>query len=137
MDFTGTLLLISHDRAFINHVVTSVLIHEGDGAFHEYVGGYDDYRRFKKQQRESADPVSQPRQSKRTQKLPYKEQRELTQLPQKIEQLEGEVATMQTKMADPCFYQQDSQDILYANQQLESKEAELKKLYQRWEELEK
>lgn len=137
MDFTGTLLLISHDRAFINHVVTSVLIHEGDGVFHEYVGGYDDYRRFKKQQRESADPISEPRQSKRTQKLAYKEQRELTQLPQKIEQIEGEIATMQTKMADASFYQQDSQDILHANQQLESKEAELKTLYQRWEELEK
>lgn len=137
MDFTGTLLLISHDRAFINHVVTSVLIYEGDGVFHEYVGGYDDYRRFKKQQRESVAPISEAKQSKRTKKLSYKEQRELTQLPQKIEQLEGEIATLQTKMADPSFYQQDSQEILYASQQLESNEKALKKLYQRWEELEK
>ncbi|KTC86036.1 MULTISPECIES: ATP-binding cassette domain-containing protein [Legionella] len=136
MDYPGTLLLISHDRAFINQVVSSVLVYEGEGRFDEYIGGYDDYRAQKKQQREQA---SSPKLAKRTSsstKLSFNEQRELTQLPQKIEVLEEKISVLQQKMAKPEFYQQDAQALSTHNQQLAEDEEELAKLYARWEALE-
>lgn len=136
MDYPGTLLLISHDRAFINQVVSSVLVYEGEGRFDEYIGGYDDYRAQKKQQREQA---SSPKPAKRTSsstKLSFNEQRELTQLPQKIEVLEEKISVLQQKMAKPEFYQQDAQALSTHNQQLAEDEEELAKLYARWEALE-
>ncbi|GGI85827.1 ATP-binding cassette domain-containing protein [Legionella impletisoli] len=136
MDYPGTLLLISHDRTFINHVVTSVLIYEGDGHFNEYVGGYDDYQqqRAKKQalKKETNEPVKQ----RSTQKLSFNEQRELSKLPQQIETLEQKIANLQAKMAMPSFYQQDTETIAQISQQLTQDEAQLAFLYQRWEELE-
>ncbi|CEK09790.1 ATP-binding cassette domain-containing protein [Legionella hackeliae] len=135
VDYPGTLILISHDRAFINQVVTSVLVYEGEGQFNEYVGGYDDYQTQKKQQREvAAKPVkSRP---KNTAKLSFNEQRELTQLPQKIEALEEKIAQAQLKMAETDFYQQEAQAIAAFNQQLATDEHMLAELYERWETLE-
>ncbi|KTC77036.1 ATP-binding cassette domain-containing protein [Legionella brunensis] len=134
MDYPGTLLLISHDRAFINQVVTSVLVYEGEGQFNEYVGGYEDYRTQKKQQRETiAKPVKRV---KNTAKLSFNEQRELAQLPQKIEALEQRIAQSQLRMTEANFYQQEAQAISAFNQQLVADEQELASLYQRWETLE-
>ena len=98
VEYPGTLLLISHDRAFINQVVSSVLIHEGEGVFKEYLGGYDSYRNEKKQPR--AVPVSIERQ-KNVVKLTFNEQRELSKLPKQIESLENNIASLHSEMASP------------------------------------
>lgn len=136
MEYSGTLLLISHDRAFINQVVTSVLVYEKEGQFNEYIGGYDDYRAQKKQQREQASAQKAAKKTSSSTKLSFNEQRELTQLPQKIEVLEGKISALQQKMAEPEFYQQDAQAISTYNQQLAQDEEELATLYARWEALE-
>ncbi|KTD48596.1 ABC transporter ATP-binding protein [Legionella rubrilucens] len=136
VDYPGTLLLISHDRAFINQVVTSVLVHEGEGVFNEYVGGYEDYRRQKKQQRETSTPAKTIKRTASSVKLSFNEQRELAQLPQKIEQLEEKINELQLVMANPDFYQRDAQAISQFTQELAKDEAELATLYARWEALE-
>ncbi len=136
VDYPGTLLLISHDRAFINHVVTSVLIYEGEGHFNEYVGGYEEYRQYKQLQRETvaiqpktADVVS-------TQKLTFNEQRELSKLPQQIESLEQTIKALQDEMAAPSFYLQPTEMTTKVNNQLIEKEKKLAELYERWDVLE-
>jgi ATP-binding cassette subfamily F protein uup len=133
MNYPGTLLLISHDRALINQVVTSVLVHEGEGLFNDYVGGYDDYRRQKKQQQQVRPPVKCATTSA---KLSFNEQRELAKLPWKIEVLEQKIAALQAKMATADFYQQEMKLIAAHTQQLAIDEHELTKLYARWEALE-
>lgn len=138
MDYPGTLLLISHDRAFINQVVTSVLVYEGEGQFNEFVGGYDDYKNFKKQnneKRETKTTTNVKRNSNST-KLNFNEQRELSQLPKKIEILEKKIHELQLKMAAPEFYQQDVKAIAEINQKLAADESSLAEFYARWETLE-
>lgn len=135
MDYQGTLLLISHDRAFINQVVTSILVYEDEGVFNEYVGGYDDYKEQKKRVKEVA-PDKKMKRGSNPAKLSFNEQRELTQLPQKIEQLEEKIAALHLEMAHPDFYQQDAQTISRINQRLADDEAALAALYLRWETLE-
>ncbi|ASQ46824.1 ATP-binding cassette domain-containing protein [Legionella clemsonensis] len=135
VDYPGTLILISHDRAFINQVVTSVLVYEGEGQFNEYVGGYEDYQNQKKQQREvTVKPVKS--RSKNAKKLSFNEQRELAQLPQKIEALEEKISQAQLQMTAADFYQQEAQTIAAFNQQLAADEQTLMQLYERWELLE-
>ncbi|ETO93788.1 ATP-binding cassette domain-containing protein [Legionella oakridgensis] len=134
VDYPGTLLLISHDRAFINQVVTSVLVHEGDGYFSETVGGYDDYTNTKRTQDISKKP--QAIRKNNANKLGFNEQRELTQLPVRIESLEQRIETLQSEMAKPEFYQQDSQLITDVHRQLADCEKALSELYERWEVLE-
>ncbi|CAM4450258.1 MAG: ABC transporter ATP-binding protein uup [Legionella sp.] len=141
-DYQGTLILISHDRAFINQVVTSVLVYEEAGQFSEFVGGYDDYKAHKKQQqqqqreRDTADRNPTVKRSPSTNKLSFNEQRELSQLPQKIEQLEKKISELQLQMADPKFYQQDALAIAKINQSLAEDESVLMEYYARWEALE-
>src|SRR6185312_15149008 len=96
-DYQGTLLLVSHDRAFLDNVVSSTLVLEGRGQIGEYVGGYSDWLR----QRPAA-PAAAPRR-----KLSFKDQRELEQLPARIEQLEADIAARGKAMNDPAFFQQD------------------------------
>jgi ATP-binding cassette subfamily F protein uup len=135
VDYPGTLLLISHDRAFINHVVSSVLVYEGEGVFNEYVGGYQEYREVKKQQKEpSTKPLAHHKSN--SVKLTFNEQRELSELPQRIEQLEAQVALWQSEMAESTFYQQDPDKITDFKLRLTKSECELADLYQRWEYLE-
>ncbi len=143
LDYPGTLLLVSHDRSFLNNVVTSVLAMEGEGKVGEYVGGYDDWIR----QRTVAEAVvktggapakvekPRPRQEGRR-KFGFKEQRELEALPQRIEELESLQKEMYGRMADPSFYQQDGAAIAAAKAALERLEEELEAMYLRWEELE-
>lgn len=136
LEYNGTLLLISHDRAFIDQVVSSVLVYQGEGIFNEYVGGYEDYRLQQKQSRET--PVAKPavKRASTSTKLSFNEQRELSQLPGQIEQLEEKIAALQVKMAEPNFYQQDAGMISQVSQELAVDEALLAKLYGRWEILE-
>ncbi len=136
MDYPGTLILISHDRAFINQVVTSVLVFEGEGHFGEFVGGYDDYKMHKKQQREVVSKTPVAKRSGSSTKLNFNEQRELSQLPKKIEALEQKIAEVHAEMADPKFYQQEADIIADIGQKLATDEELLSQMYARWEALE-
>ncbi len=138
VDYPGTLLLISHDRAFINQVVTSILIYEEDGCFHDYVGGYDEYRHHRKQQRTQSLANTRSPQEKRAspQKLSYQEQRELAALPQQIDTLEHSISSIHQQMANPDFYQQSEDKIVEAKRMLMEYEAKLEAFMLRWELLE-
>jgi ATP-binding cassette subfamily F protein uup len=146
MDFTGTLLLVSHDRAFLDNVVTSTLVFEGEGRLGEYVGGYSDWLR----QRKAAVPTSassgkpKPKPPPATpapatgkpKKLSYKDQRELDALPARIESLEAEQSQLQAITSDPDFYRQEPDTITATLARLEALSVELESCYARWEELE-
>lgn len=136
LEYPGTLLLISHDRAFINQVVTSVLVHEGDGLFNDYVGGYDDYRQQKKQQKDVPAVPTVARIKPAAKKLSFNEQRELSMLPKQIEEVEKRIASLHTKIATPAFYQQSNAEIMIVQKKLAEEEAILANLYSRWELLE-
>ncbi len=142
VDFAGTVLLVSHDRTFLDNVVTSTLVFEGEGRVNEYVGGYGDWLR---QRRLPSDGAATPAPTKRVRpepartkprKLSYKEVRELDTLPQQIEALESERDALQGRMGEAEFYQQDKLDIAAANQRLAELNDELEQAYARWEELE-
>jgi ABC transport system ATP-binding/permease protein len=143
-EYQGTLLLVSHDRAFLNNLVTSTLAFEGDGKVREYVGGYDDWLRQRPAatsetpadtRRTSAKPTT-PTPVRNAPKRSYKEQRELEQLPVRIETLEQSMNTLQAQLADPAFYRQDAEAIAATRAQLDALGAELQAAYARWEALE-
>jgi ATP-binding cassette subfamily F protein uup len=142
LDYTGTLLLVSHDRTFLNNVVTSTLVLEGEGTVNEYVGGYDDW--LKQRPESAAEPGEKkqpkkekiPRPQKGSRKLTNKEKAELETLPRRIEELEAEQEQLYQTMADPEFYKQDGKTITAARARLETLKHELTQCYQRWEELE-
>jgi ATP-binding cassette subfamily F protein uup len=146
MDYTGTLLLVSHDRAFLDNVVTSTLVFEGDGIVHEYVGGYSDWQRQRAAREEPSEPVQtgkpdRPDREKpvgdgRPAKLSYRDQRELDALPARIEALEAEQAALQEKVSDPDFYRQESAPITATLARLEAVGTELEDCYARWARLE-
>lgn len=150
MDYPGTLLLVSHDRAFLNNLVTSTLELDSSGQVKEYVGGYDDWRQQKQAEApkiESKARVSAPAQAElpvTQRKLSYKEQRaldeqkrELLALPGRIEQLEAEQHQLAAAMAGADFYQRDAAVIAQDVSRLKELELELANAYQRWEELER
>ncbi len=143
IEYKGTLLLVSHDRAFINNVVTDSLVFEGDGQVNSYVGGYDDWLR----QRAEKNP--QPASAKTgkskakassnaaaTKKLSYNDQREFDALPAKIEALDAEMEQIQKMLSDPDLYQKDANKVVELNARSEAIEAELTQCYERWEALE-
>ncbi len=139
LDYRGTVLLVSHDRDFLDRVVTSSLVFEGEAGVNEYVGGYTDWLR----QREP--PVAVPTNRKSTglatakptpRKRGYKHQRELEQLPEIIEQLETRIAALHARMAEPDFYKEPGETISATQEQLQTVQAELLSAYRRWEELE-
>ncbi len=139
VDYTGTLLLISHDRSFINDVVTSTLSFEGNGVIDEYVGGYDDWMRQRTAAK--AKKISPPKmttakanRAKQT-KLSYKLQCELDELPQKIEQLEQTQQVLHDSMAEPDYFKQAKEDIAKDQKKLAEIDSELEQAYSRWEEL--
>jgi len=140
-DYQGTLFLVSHDRAFLDNVVTSCLVFEGDGQVREYVGGYSDWLRQRPVKTESVRAVktamplaSAPK--KIVGKLTYKDQRELDALPDRIERLEQERAQLHQRLADPGVYG-DPAAAKELNARLKALEAELTTAHARWETLEK
>ncbi|MES9843157.1 MAG: ATP-binding cassette domain-containing protein, partial [Candidatus Sedimenticola sp. 6PFRAG5] len=142
LDYQGTLLLVSHDRAFLNNVVTSSLVFEGQGRVNEYVGGYDDWLR-QRQPANAPKPLAASQAKSKTEKpkpkpkkLSYKDQRELEALPKRIEELENTLDELQNQMAAPAFYQQGGDAIAEAKAKVESAEAELSEAFERWESLE-
>ncbi len=143
LNYSGAVLLVSHDRAFLNNVVTSTLVFEGDCRINEYVGGYDDWRRQRlasEPEPVKASPSDRPpgkrerRPSRR--KRTFNETRELEALPRKIETLEAEQEALFERMADPDFYKEESDTIAAAKARLKPLETELERAYERWEELE-
>ena len=149
VDYPGTVLLVSHDRAFLNEAVASTLVFEGDGVVKEYAGGYDDWLDQKRsgdaaRLEESAalsasakpDQVASTKPLPRPRKLSFKEQRELAELPKQIDALEIEQRSLHEAMAAPSFYQQDGASITKARQRLEALEQELAVAFDRWQSLE-
>jgi ATP-binding cassette subfamily F protein uup len=139
------LLLVSHDRAFLDNVVSSTLVLEGNGQIGEYVGGYSDWLRQRPGAaaavaaaaakpglvRNEPAPVVAP--AKR--KLSFKDQRELEQLPKRIEELEAAIAAHGEAMTNPDFFKQDSVAIARANEAVAKQQTELETAYARWTEL--
>jgi len=142
MDYSGTLLLVSHDRAFLNNVVTSTIVLEGGGAVHEYVGGYDDWltqRQATAAQSKSKDTTKDKidgKQDQSSRKLSYKEDKELSALPAEIEKKEAGRNELHALMAGADFYKGDPADVAAAVERLASLEGELARVYERWEILE-
>jgi len=140
--YEGTLLLVSHDRAFLDNVVTSTLVFEGNGAIGEYVGGYHDWLRQRSamdNEPTAAKTVTKSRADKpkaATKKRSYKEQRELDELPQRIEVLETELETLQQQVSAPDFYKNDADTVNGLLSQIKVVEVELQAAYARWEVLE-
>jgi ABC transport system ATP-binding/permease protein len=142
VSFQGTILLVSHDRAFLDNVVTSTLVFEGEGRISEYVGGYADWQRQRtanmppKAEKKSYRPGrSSPRVKPRVRKLSYHEVRELERLPEVIEQFEKEQAALFESLADPSFYRSEGDAVAVTRSRLAEVENELAKAYGRWEEL--
>jgi ATP-binding cassette subfamily F protein uup len=140
VEFDGTLLLVSHDRAFLNEVVTSTLVFEGEGRITEYVGGYDDWLRQRPAPatapKETAAQREKEPEQPRPRKLSFKEQKELDALPARITKLEQDLETLQKQMGEPSYFR-SAPDVLKADhERLEQIPGELEKLYDRWEELE-
>jgi len=144
LEFDGTLLLVSHDRAFLDNVVTSTLVFEGEGRISGYVGGYQDWLRQQEQPTQvgksklvaagsrspaAAAEVPPPK------KLSYKDQRELDQLPARIEGLETELGEIQSALGDPKLYQASPDRVGELNSRMQQVEQDLAQAYARWEAL--
>jgi ATP-binding cassette subfamily F protein uup len=145
LEYGGTILTVSHDRALLNNVVTSTIVFEGDGRLQEYVGGYDDWLRQRKATAAAGSPKTAVKEEKpkkqrapqEKRKLSYKEQRELEALPQKIETLEAEKVGLVAALSSPEFYTgSNATQVTEANVRLAALEEELDEVYRRWDELE-
>ena len=143
-DYSGTLIVVSHDREFLDNVVTSTVVFEEDGQAREYVGGYSDWMRQGYQLAETESiavaearkhAVNDRRKTASKTKLSYKEQRELDQLPGKIELLESNVSTLQSEIASPDFYSNDSEHVQMTLSKLGEIEGLLEQRVERWGEL--
>lgn len=150
-DYHGTLILVSHDRAFLDNVVTSTIAFEGDGKVEEYVGGYEDWLRQRKprtNQNEApkgkTQEKQQPSRTENTEnkdraqkpKLSYKEQRELAALPEQIAELEQNIQDLEHQVSQGEFYRQSKESISTTLARLENIRKELREAYARWEHLE-
>ncbi|MFC1513120.1 ATP-binding cassette domain-containing protein [Thermodesulfobacteriota bacterium] len=148
LGYPGTILLVSHDRAFLNNVVTSTMVFEEEGKIADYAGGYDDWLSQRPQapgpEAEAAKavtpaavPKNKPRQETAKRKLSYKESKELTELPARIEALEQEQEKLNATMADPAFFRDNDADTIAATTtRLATLEQELNDTFSRWEKLE-
>ena len=151
VEFDGTVLVVSHDRSFLDNVCTSTLVFEGDGVVKEYVGGYSDWRRVVERKeavrREGESAGKQPRKAQpparenlRTssgpRRLSFNEKRELEALPARIEALEAELKRLHLRMAEPDFFRGDPEAIRGATEDAEQLPEEIDRLLHRWAELE-
>ncbi|HEV8346029.1 MAG TPA: ATP-binding cassette domain-containing protein [Vicinamibacterales bacterium] len=143
VEWPGTLLLVSHDRAFLDNVVTSTFVFEGDGRVQEYVGGYEDWLRQRsepapaqKTRRTSGSSLSTVVERATRRKLSYKEQRELEALPARIEALEAEQGALNARIAGPEFYKEAPDAIRRALARVDDLGREIAGAYARWHDLE-
>jgi len=138
VSYQGSVLMVSHDRSFLNNITTSIIAFEDEGMLREYTGGYDDYLRQKEpagRMVKKEKPASKPKAAGKK-KLSYKEKRELEGLVVRLEGLEGEQKRLHEKMADPAFYKQDSEEIAATAARAEAVKTELEQAFERWEKLE-
>ena len=145
VEYQGTLIVVSHDRDFLDNVVTSIFVFEADGSIKEYVGGYSDWARRGRELSETDNPNKttagsgknvQPDATKKRTKLSYKEQRELDNLPTRIETLEQQCQTLQEQIAAPDFYGQPHDVTQLILDELELTTQNLETTIERWGELE-
>jgi ATP-binding cassette subfamily F protein uup len=145
-DYKGTLIVVSHDREFLDNVVTSTVVFEDDGQVQPYVGGYSDWLRQGHNLAEVDTPemaeaknreTAERRKGTQKKKLSYKDQRKLDQLPAEIEALEGTIAALQATITEPSFYSQDNALVQATFTELSDTETSLERRMQRWSELEK
>ena len=144
-EYTGTLIVVSHDRDFLDNVVTSTIVFEEDGKVQEYVGGYTDWARRGHQLAVTDNPYEierrkreavERRKNRPQNKLSYKDQRELDSLPAEIEQLESNISALQESIAAPNFYAQDAELVQARLHELSAAESLLEQRIERWGELE-
>jgi ATP-binding cassette subfamily F protein uup len=151
VEFGGTVLLVSHDRAFLNEVCTSLLVFEGDGVLAEHIGGYDDWQAAKAARAAAAAKAAAgagkgapgtpaaagtAAAAAKGRKLSNRERAELEALPARLEALEKEQAELTTRMADPAFFKGGGPEVARATARLPELEAEIAAVYARWTELE-
>ena len=140
MQFSGTLLLVSHDRAFLDNIVTSTLVFEGNGVINEYIGGYADWQRhIQKKAKPITLAKTETRTTKKvgsTKKLTFKDQQEFAALPERIEALELQQKNLAECIADQKFYERPADEIKKTLEELKQLEEEIKQAYARWETLE-
>jgi ATP-binding cassette subfamily F protein uup len=139
IDYRGTILLVSHDRAFLDNVVTSTLVFEGNGKIQEYVGGYSDWLQSRAKAAEppsATAPRQKPSRTQKSKKLGFNETRELEQAPAKIERLELEQSELVARLSEPAFYQRDPADQLSIHARIAELGGELEVIYARWDDLE-
>ncbi len=142
-EYSGTLLLVSHDRAFLNNVVTSTIVFEKDGQLVEYAGGYDDWLSQRPQglseiqpEKKTGQKIRSKTKASSSRKLGYMQQRELQNLPRMIEDLESRQQELFAIMSDPMFYKKEKNEIAGVKSDLDRTEREIEAAYRRWEELE-
>ena len=143
-DFPGTLLLVSHDRAFLDDVVTSLLVFEGEGVVREFVGGYSDWMRFRERPYQSPSASNGPpahqrgseRAAPKPRRLSYKDQRELNSLPELLERLEAEKQRIEAELADSALYRGGKDALNERLDRLAAITTQLEAGYARWSELE-
>ncbi|MEZ4528004.1 MAG: ATP-binding cassette domain-containing protein, partial [Desulfobacterales bacterium] len=141
LSYSGTVLLVSHDREFLNNTVTGVLVFEGSGIVTEYAGGYDESVHKKAEPSPAPEKPKQKKQreknlQQRPRRLTFKEQRELEILPESIEKMEKEISQIHSLLADPEFYRKQGAQAAIIAAQLNALESTRKAAYERWEELE-
>ena len=142
LNYSGTILIVSHDRALLDNVVSSTLVFEGEARFGEYVGGYRDWQLQRPAdapdapQPEAAQKTTRRRPSEGPRKLSFKEKRELEALPERIGDLEEEQEALHSQLADPAFYQESGDQVAQATTRLRELESALEAAYLSWEELE-
>jgi len=147
VEFSGTVLLVSHDRAFIDNVVTSTLVFEGDGFINEYIGGYEDWVRLRDRKKTQVEKVEvaevlpertpEPKAKKeKPRTLLNRERRELEELPKALEKMEAEQAALAEKLYDPELYKMQPDLLPRLEKEQQELERKIKEIYARWEELE-
>jgi len=145
VEYGGTLIVVSHDRDFLDNVVTSTVVFEDDGRIQQYVGGYSDWLRQGKHLADTDNPfeveerkkeAAERRKQRNKTKLGYKDQRELDRLPEEIETLEASIATIQQDISGPEFYAQDQEIVQATLRELADADEQLEQRVERWSELE-
>ncbi|GGI53423.1 ATP-binding cassette domain-containing protein [Oxalicibacterium solurbis] len=149
-DYKGTVFLVSHDRTFLDNVVTQVIVAEGDGRWQEYIGGYSDWERVRpaasnivspkptlKAEVKTTEQAAPAVAASKPKKLSYKEQRDLEQLPTMIAQLEEEQKSITEKLADPAMYTEQPDEVKCLNQRFAEIDTSLLEMLERWEDIEK
>ena len=143
-EYSGTLLIVSHDRAFLNNVVTHTIAFDTHGQVAEYAGGYDDWllqrpktEKVSTSEKKADKKITPKTNSRKTRKLKYKEKEELKDLPRKIDILEADQKSLYETLSDPKFYKKTKAEIARAKSQLAEVEEKIEAAYLRWEDLER